>query len=84
MALLVPPELLLTDVAMPGMGGVELAIAVQKAVPDCRVLLLGAGGFQQALNRCPTSRTQTDSTVLAKPVHRDVLLAETSRLFGQS
>jgi DNA-binding response OmpR family regulator len=83
MALLVPPELLLTDIAMPGMGGLELAIAVQKAVPDCRVLLL---------EQVASSHPSTDSrkaghdgfNLLAKPVHRRVLLAEISRLFGRS
>src|SRR3954470_15444359 len=84
MALLVPPELLLTDVAMPGMDGVELAIAIQRAVPDCKVLLLSgnAGIDNTALGEHHTA-TSTFS-VLAKPVHPDVLLAQTSLLFGHS
>ena len=39
MALLIPPALLITDVAMPGMSGIALAIDVTKAIPDCRILL---------------------------------------------
>src|SRR3954465_11189791 len=54
MGLLVPPELLLTDVAMPGMDGVELAIAVRKAVPDCKVLLLSGKGACR--NLAPVAR----------------------------
>lgn len=38
-AQLVPPELLITDVAMPRMNGIELAIKVRHAAPDCEVIL---------------------------------------------
>lgn len=83
MALLVPPELLLTDVAMPGMGGVELAIAVQKAVPDCKVLLLSGKAASSDLSADARNAGQDEFFVLTKPIHPDDLLAETSRLFGQ-
>jgi CheY-like chemotaxis protein len=84
MALLVPPELLLADVAMPGMGGIELAIAVQRAVPDCRVLLLSEQAATSDLLPHVRSAGPDEFNFLTKPVHADVLLAETSRLFGQS
>jgi CheY-like chemotaxis protein len=35
----VPPALLITDVIMPGMTGIELAIMLVKVIPDCKVLL---------------------------------------------
>src|SRR6202034_1179640 len=38
-ALETPPQLLLTDVAMPGMNGIDLAMAVASAMPECKVLL---------------------------------------------
>jgi CheY-like chemotaxis protein len=84
MALLVPPELLLTDVAMPGMNGIELAIAVRKAVPDCKVLLLSGQAVTSNLSAKANNNGYDQFNVLTKPVHPDDLLAETSRLFGQS
>ena len=38
-ALLIPPQILITDLAMPDMDGLELAVAVTQALPDCEVIL---------------------------------------------
>src|ERR1700728_1755951 len=39
LAEIVQPRLLISDVVMPGMTGVELAITLGELVPDCKVLL---------------------------------------------
>ena len=33
------PELVITDVVMPGMNGVEMAIQVRQLYPSCKILL---------------------------------------------
>ena len=33
------PELLISDVAMPQLSGIDLAIQVQESCPDCKILL---------------------------------------------
>jgi DNA-binding NtrC family response regulator len=33
------PDLLLSDVVMPAMSGIELAIAVKEIIPQCKILL---------------------------------------------
>jgi CheY-like chemotaxis protein len=38
-ALLAPPELLITDVILGGMSGIELAITMRRIYPDCKVIL---------------------------------------------
>lgn len=34
-----PPELLITDVVLPGMSGIELAITIKRIFPECEILL---------------------------------------------
>jgi CheY-like chemotaxis protein len=34
-----PPDMLIADVVMPGMTGIEVAIAVRHRLPDCKILL---------------------------------------------
>jgi len=76
-ALLVPPELLITDVMLPGMSGIELAIQMRRIFPDCRVLLFSG---QAATSDLLTSaaRAGHQFTLLAKPVHPTDLLRRVS------
>jgi DNA-binding response OmpR family regulator len=71
----VPPELLLSDVMMgPGMNGIQLAQALVKEVPDCKVLLFSG----HAATRDLLDQAQTEGhkfTVLSKPLHPADLLA---------
>ncbi|MCH7737747.1 MAG: response regulator [Chloroflexi bacterium] len=57
-------DILLSDVAMPYMGGVQLALNLRKFQPELRVLLTSAMPFQEISNQCgPTFKPE----FLAKP-----------------
>ena len=72
MSLARPPDVLITDVVMPGMNGVELATAVQERWPNCRILLISGNAAYGDL--LPADRNSLDFAFLAKPLHPEDLL----------
>jgi DNA-binding response OmpR family regulator len=72
-ALLIRPELVITDIGLPDMSGIEVATALRKEIPDCKVLLFSGYGT------APDALTTADGTthkfeVVVKPVHPSELL----------
>jgi DNA-binding NtrC family response regulator len=72
-----PPHLLLTDVAMPGMNGIELAMAVASAMPECRVLLFSAHASTLDLGKARMAGY--DFPLMAKPLHPVEMLKRVSQ-----
>ena len=73
-ALLTPPELLLTDVVLPGMNGVELALTIKRVYPDCKILLF-SGQASTADLLANAHHAGHRFTLLSKPVPPQDLLA---------
>jgi CheY-like chemotaxis protein len=67
------PQCLLTDVVMPVMNGVELAIAIRQMLPATKILLLsGQAGISDILHH---GRQQGyEFELIAKPIHPEKLL----------
>ena len=73
------PDLLICDVAMPRLSGVELALAVQATSPQCGILLLS--GLAQTADLPEKERHSGHQfQVLSKPIHPSVLLARINDL----
>jgi DNA-binding response OmpR family regulator len=68
-----PPDLLLSDVIMPGKTGIELAIAIKSIYGKCRILLIS--GQATTLELLAGSRQAGHSfALLQKPIHPAELL----------
>lgn len=77
----VPPALLITDVVMPGMTGIELAIMLVEVLPDCKVLLFS--GQAATVDLLAAARDMGhEFTILTKPVHPTDMLRRISKCFG--
>jgi CheY-like chemotaxis protein len=75
---LMRPDLLVTDVIMPGMDGVETAKKMVKLVPTCRIILFSG----QAASTDLVSKAEAEGyffEILAKPINPDILLATINR-----
>jgi DNA-binding response OmpR family regulator len=77
---LTPPQLLITDVVMPGESGIDLSVKVRALVPDCKVLLFSGSASTVDLLGDPKYSVH-NFTLLSKPLHPRVLLSHISN-FG--
>ena len=76
-SLLVPPEVVIADVELPGINGIELAIALKSTIPDCKILLLSG---KETTPELPASAIGSghEFEVLNKPVKPSDLFAHVS------
>jgi two-component system cell cycle response regulator CpdR len=74
-----PFALLLTDIVMPQMDGIELARRASEIDPDLKIMFIT--GFA-AVTLNTTSRAVKDAQVLSKPFHLKDLVREIDRLLA--
>jgi DNA-binding response OmpR family regulator len=76
-ALLIPPELVIADVGLPGIRGIEVVTALRTQLPDCKVLLLSG---EDASSDLPGSATDAEYRFkrVSSPVHPMDLVARVS------
>ena len=72
------PDLLITDVMMPDMNGIEAAINIRGLLPACKVLLFsGQAATADLLEEARRRGYQFE--ILSKPVHPQDLIAKLRR-----
>lgn len=69
------PDVVLSDVIMGKMTGVDLAIYLSRARPECKVILF-SGQTATANLLAEANRKGHDFRLLAKPIHPEALLRE--------
>ena len=68
------PDMLISDVIMTDMNGIDAAIKIRGMLPDCKILLFsGQAATADLLDRARTQGHEFE--ILAKPVHPQDLLA---------
>lgn len=75
-----PAHLLLTDIVMPGMDGIELATRAATTRPDLKIMYIT--GFS-TVSRDRVADGTPDAQVLAKPLHLGQLIDEVARVLAK-
>lgn len=79
----IQPDLLLTDVVMPGMNGIELALAVSEKFPKVKVLLFsGQAATAELLDRA--RKQGSEFPLVSKPIHPEDLLEKVAEILSAS
>jgi DNA-binding response OmpR family regulator len=82
-ALAASPDLVLTDIAVPGLDGIELCRRLRGDERTSAVPVLAVTGYED--RRYPARIIQAGANhVLIKPLDADVLIAETRRLLREA
>lgn len=69
------PDLIISDVIMPDMNGIEAAIRIREILPGCKILLFsGQAATADLLEKARLEGHEFE--ILAKPVHPQDLLAK--------
>ncbi len=69
------PDMVISDVSMPGLNGVEMAIQIRNSYPSCKILLFSGHASTADILESAKQRGYCFE-VLTKPVHpRDLLAA---------
>ena len=73
-----PPDILISDILLPGLSGIEVAVRIRKFLPNCRVLLIS--GDTTATEALQSARAAGHIfEVLPKPTSPEVLLETLNR-----
>ena len=72
------PDLLISDVVLGGITGIEAANEILTFLPTCKVILFS--GQANTLDFLKRSRTAPHFDILPKPLHPDVLLRRIAEL----
>jgi len=75
------PDLIIVDVILPEMNGVELAVVLSQQFPNCRILLFSGQAATADLLTGAATKGYTFE-ILAKPVHPAEMLAVAWRLLS--
>jgi len=77
-----PPDLLITDIVMPGKEGVAVILEIRKAHPRARIIAISGGGRFAAENYLELAATLGAARTFPKPVEREQILGAVEELLA--
>ncbi|MCP4674441.1 MAG: response regulator [Deltaproteobacteria bacterium] len=77
------PDLVITDIIMPDMDGIEVIMRLKRDYPDVKIIALSAGGTIDAKNYLKIAEGLGAEKVLTKPVEHKQLIETVRELIGE-
>src|SRR6185436_8706726 len=78
-----PVDMVITDVYMPDMDGIEFTIRLAQQTPHPKIIAMSGGGFMEQGSLLETARRLGANATLAKPFTIKELLDTINELLGQ-
>jgi CheY-like chemotaxis protein len=78
------PDLVITDVFMPEMDGIEFLLQVRELHPELPILVISGGGFAPADFVLEDASQLGADAILPKPFEQDQVLERVARLLADS
>lgn len=75
-------DLMITDIVMPEMEGLELLMELRKRKPPIKIIAISGGGRGNAADYLRTAKVMGAAKVLAKPFTNEALLAAIDELLS--
>jgi DNA-binding response OmpR family regulator len=80
-----PPDLVITDIVMPGKDGLETIMELWRENPDVRIIAISGGGARISTDLClEHARIFGAVKTLSKPVDRQVLLSAIDEVLART
>jgi CheY-like chemotaxis protein len=74
-----PADLVITDIFMPGMDGIEFLVHIRKTFPEARVLAMSGGGLLSRDQALSDAFLLGADGILQKPFSKDEVLEAVDR-----
>ncbi len=76
------PDIVITDIVMPGKEGIETIVEVRRLAPKVKIIAMSGGGRSSPKDYLKMARTLGASQTLSKPFWSEDLLASVKNLVG--
>ena len=77
-----PADLVITDIIMPGMDGIEFLVQVKETFPDARILAMSGGGLLSSERVLKDASFLGADDILHKPFSTAQILSAVERALG--
>jgi len=77
-------DLIILDLLMPGMEGMETLTRLRKTYPELKVIVISGGSRAIKMDLLPAARALGAHRVIRKPFHNEAMLTAVAELLAES